>query len=491
MSDTNIGNSYHITANDLETLKLFFKRGTNAPKSGAEIEVSLLDSATMAPITAAQNQNIRQRLAAPQDYGYDFAAIETSEEAASLTLEIKTSAYAPKDNAALGNDIDIQLRALALVCDDLNIYICPLAQPPHITQKLLEDQIIARESGRAEAFIGAFKKNGYDAYIKNFFLNNAVQVSVSYKDTNALYNTVRRLAALTAPLALLFNNCSGTLEGIAQKPAPSGLVLRDGLRIGSPKTSRGGLPAFFFHAANGDDFIDRYFDWALSRPLLARYDQNGENMGIAPEDHPPSFSQLSKNNNGFAHGSNFELAFGMVWPHLKLAFIRNDSQNITGGRLEVRALDTGPWQTHLAAPLIAALAHNDAAITAIDALLLEYGFDPANPKQFERLTQDSIAAALSAQNNFGLKTMTGFCRAFVEAIAPFIAGETKAQKSAQQSFLDNAHKRTIDKDKLFSPCESAQKAAEHHILPLYHKAQNTRKNADSHEMPVAQIPRPV
>ncbi|GEM_PF-3560877 len=391
-----------------------FLNGNREHRAGIELELTILKQdrdGRFIPIDNAGNKSLQHVLNNPAQYGYGFAPVETSEEAATLTLEVKTGAVSFADIEAILRDLDRQTFALQTVCADKGYIVCPFAQPPHIRHEDLFGSLIERASNRSEAFIAAFRARNLDGYCQNFFLNNAVQVSISYKDPEHLYRNVRRLAFLTSPLSTAHDNSSGYIEG-KRDPLQTGLRLRESLAQGG----RGGAPDFFFTSKNGEDFIRNYFLWAFNTKLIARCDANGENLqAVAPGDEL-SFQELIERGGGLNHQTNFELAFGMLWPHVKLGYIRGVNGKVTGVRYEARSCDAGGWRNASFPLVVAALAFDEKFGRNVDALLAEYGFSVNDAADSVDLYRDSINAALHYEDRFG----TGACTEFLSRFGALV-----------------------------------------------------------------------
>jgi len=407
MSDAGAGNTTLI--HSIDDVIAPFLQGNDDCKAGIELELTFLkrDNAALRPINDQENKQLQAILLNPQDHGYNFAPVPMSEEAATMTLEIKTDAANLDNFEDILNDLDRQIAAVQKVCAALDIEICPYAQAPDVPMSELFNLVVSRDSDRAEAFINAFRDNGFESYYKNFFLNNAVQTSVSYKNPDHLRRNLLRLTFLTAPLSTVHDNSSGRIEG-APDPQQTGLRLREGLADGN----RGGTPDFIFSAPDGEQLIRSYFQWIMDTPLLARCDENAAHLTAISPDLTHSFNEFATAKTKLNHQTNFELALGMVWPHLKLAYIKDNDGVITGTRFEARACDAGGWRNHSYPILVAALAMNEEYASAIDSLLADYGFDPQNPQDSRALYDDSITAALNYEDRFGNAKMTNFLQDF-------------------------------------------------------------------------------
>ncbi len=419
MSDAAEGKTELVTGPD--QILPYFLKPQPENRMGVELEISFLartpDGGTR-PINNAENKELQHILANPAAYGFSFAPVGTSEEAGTFTLEVKTGAVNFDSIETIITDLEHQLAAVKVVAAHKGYLVSSFAQvsQPDV-DTLLSENVIDRP--RARAFMDTFCANGLKDYCRNFLLNTSAQISVSFADPADLHRAALRLLALTAPLSTVHDNSSGTLEG---KPDPkqTGLRLREGLAAGG----RGGLLVDVFAAAHDTESLVRgYIEHALSRDILALYDADGKNLAPVSQDERRSFNDLIAENAGLNSFTNFDLVFGMIWPHLKLAFIKKPvtregktTLEITGGRLEVRACDTGPFQ-HVTFPLVVAALCCDKNLAAkTDALLKKYGLDLDDPRALRRYLQPSVDAALDYRDEFGAGKVTDFLAEFGKLI---------------------------------------------------------------------------
>lgn len=464
MTTTTQGNTHLITTYDCPEILGRFLAGNTENKIGVECELTILKPHNDAhkPINQTENQQLRDILARPSDYGYNFTPVETSQEAGTLTLEIKTGAVTLDNIESILIDMDRQINTFEKVCEDLDYVIPDVAQPTDLKAKELFDYTVKRKDNRAEAFIEAFRRHGYPEYYQNFFLNNALQVSISPLTAEDLWLDAARFACLTAPIAVTHDNSGGYFEG-KQDPTQTGLRLREGLS----KSGRGGVPDFFFTAAGEEDFLRQYFDWVFDTPLIALCDEAGEHLHAIPKGQEKSFRQLIADDNGLNHWTNFELALGMVWPHIKLAFIKDDAGEITGTRYEVRTADMGQSQRN-SLPLIAAASAMDPEFKRdIEWSLIRHGVAPDRGHESMTAYKKSIDAALHYRDEFGNGKLTSYltdlgglvfhCHAhnpaLTERLGPFLdicGGAPTRAFSLRQEFLQAAHEDNPQAPLLFT-----------------------------------------
>lgn len=405
MTTATQGNTKLVTTYDCPEILGRFLAGNKENKIGIECELTVLKpvEGRLQPINQCENEDISRILANPSNYGYDFALVDTSQEAGTLTLEIKTGAATLDDIESILIELDRKIEAFRVVCGDKGYIIPDVAQPTDLKAQELFDYTVKRTDNRAEAFIEAFRRHGYPEYYQNFYLNNALQVSISPLTAEDLWLDAGRFACLTAPIAVTHDNSGGRFEG-AQDLTQTGLRLREGLSKGG----RGGVPDFFFTAADEEDFLRKYFDWVFDTPLIALYDEAGEHLHAVPKGQEKTFRQLIRDNNGLNHWTNFELALGMVWPHVKLAFIKNDEGEIIGTRYEVRTADMGEAQRN-SLPLVAAASAMDPEFKRdIEWTLIRHGVGPDRGQQSIAAYKKSVDAALHYRDEFGNGTLSRF-----------------------------------------------------------------------------------
>lgn len=374
-----------------------FLAGNSECRAGIEVELIVLrpgPDGRPAPLTNTENKALQKAL----------LPLRVSEEAGTFTLEIKTGAAGPEGFAALLSGLDRDIARFRAVCAEKSYTVCDTAQPSGIVPG--PEHVIDRP--RARAFAAAFERHGLSAYSRNFFLNSSAQVSVSYRDADSLRRDAVRLALLSAPLATAHDNSAGILEN-REDPSQTGLRLREGLAAGG----RGGVPDFFFAAKTGEEFVRGYLTHVFNTPLIALYDQAGRVLSPVPPGTEVSFRTLAERGDGLNTQTNFDLALGMIWPHVKLGYIR-DGGGVTGVRYEARVADMGPWQKD-SFPLVAAgLAFDPDFAGKTDDLLARYGFcaDGAAPENLSALYRRSVDAALAYRDEYGTGRLSSFLRDF-------------------------------------------------------------------------------
>lgn len=471
MTTASQGQTDLITDIDKDGILDLFLQGNEERRVGTECEITILKrdkkqgrKSDLTPITQQENERISAILAVPLDYGYDFAPVETSQEAGTFTLEVKTDAATHQNLEQILDDLDRQLTALRTVCHDLGFTALQTAQAPLLKSEDLFDYIVERSDNRGRAFIETFNEHGLNSYYKNFFLNNAAQVSASLKDTDELHRAAVRLACLTAPLATALDNSPAQFEA-QNTQIQTGLALREGLSA----ENRGGLPSFFFTANDGEEFVRNYLDWVLDTPLLALYDEKATYLHAVPKGQEKSFRALIAEDHGLNHRTNFELALGMVWPHVKLAFIKNQDGEITGTRCEARAADMGDWQKDAYTLTVAKLTQDPEFARDIDWLLIRYGFDVDAPALCEAPCRQAIDDAIHYRNRFGTGKMSDFLREFGDYTRLYYA-ERPALLQRLQPFFEICQSGGLTeslklRDAFNSYATSAKQEEKHVILP--------------------------
>jgi len=409
MTDATEGKTGRLTGPD-DVIGYFLKPNSEN-LMGVELEVSILAKTPdggLRPINNAENKELQDILAHPGENGFAFAPVKTSEEAGTFTLEVKSDAVNYENIETILVDLERQMDALREVSLRKGYLLSAFAQVAGPTvDELLVSSVIDRP--RAHVFMETFQSHGFKDYCRNFLLNNSTQISVSFRDPADLFRNALRLVVLTAPLSTAHDNSSGLLEG-RKDPQQTGLRLREDLAKGG----RGGsLTEVFTRASDTQSLARNYLDHALDTPLLALYDENGKNLAPTPPGSQITFRKLITQEAGLNSLTNFDLAFGMQWPHVKLAFIRKDGE-ITGARIEARACDMGPWQYASFPLIVAALCCNERLAVQTDALLKSFGFDLDDPPSLR--LQPAIDAALDYRDEFGTGKRTDFLVAFGELV---------------------------------------------------------------------------
>lgn len=404
MTNPVVGNTTRVS--DWRVNAALFLPGTNDPKIGAEYEYSFTHQGR--PISNAQNLELRERCANPERYGYTFKSFDLALEAGAHMLEINTGAHSFHNiGKVIGESLE-NFTALQTVCADMRFEICTYAQLPNA--RISDIETIKRP--RAEKLFEAFEKNNLPRYIENFKYTTGAQASVSYKNPGDLLRNVRRFSYLAPVLATAFDNSFGLLAG-RPDPQQTGLRLRHGMAIGN----RGGIPDFFLTAQTGEELVEKYHQWTFGQKLIAQYNAAGTELTVPAKNEQRSFFEHIAKNDGLNTKTNEEFAATFVWPHIKLAYIKNNAQEIIGTRFEVRLTDNGPWQKNALPLVVAAVAMDEQCGKEVDKLLRRYGFDVDQPTPDSRQkVEAAIQSAINYGDEFGTGSRSGFTRQFGQLV---------------------------------------------------------------------------
>lgn len=391
MARPGVGNTQIIR--EFQSTRDLLLKPAEQHKTGLEIELFVLkkQGSDWVPIGAEDNKNLFARLEKPADYGYRFAPVLLEQESTMSMIEYNSSAQSFDKLSIIIDEFDQTIGAIKEVCHDLGFKISDCAQ----LQNDMSDIEVNRYP-RAQALAQARILNGYPDFYKHSQGNAALQVSASFRDDAHFVELIRLGACLTPIVGDFTDNSAGRFDGKADVHN-TGLRLRQSIG----KTGLGGMPDVFSdQTAQG--IVARYVDWALTRKMLIQFDRAAQELLVPSPDKRKSFAELVRENDGFNHVSNRDLALSTVWPHIKLGVVKDGRGDVLCSRIEFRAGDSNIAQAMPLLLIYSALANNRECVERTSRLLAEFGFDIKNPAPDTRgLLRRSIKSAVAYGQDFG------------------------------------------------------------------------------------------
>lgn len=415
-------------------------QGRECSKIGVEVELAFFDPETpgLAPMTAAQNENVKTRL--EQKCGAEYVRSEPSSD----MLEIASIADTPENLQAVLDDANKKLGLLTKGAEALGLKRSYFQEQPQASADLLQTQV--SNVDRYQAFFNPPRAD-MKAIADYFFVCKSTQVSVSYGDPDEMVRNVRRLYFLAPFLFLLTDNSSAFNEG-APFPGHAGMMHRASLG------ARGLVPEIIFTAKNGEDYINGHIDQVMNNPLFVYYDENG-NLIRLPSGTWTTFNQLREKNLNTT--ANFFFSETILWPDIKIAALRDDLGNVNGHRFEARMFGVGIHQHQTALLIVEALFSNELFASGVDTLLRDFGFCPHNPSEcrpnLEKAYKDArnhggeffnIPYGTSSMQDFAQKFATLLERAYTNS--PFEAAIRPALSICRSGCTDAKINRILFPD---------------------------------------------
>ncbi len=244
-------------------------------------------------------------------------------------------------------------------------------------------------------------------------LTTGVQTSFSPKDPDEMFRMAHRGYALTPLLVAAMNSTAGYVENNNERldHHPRG-------KYYEMYGASGGLAQSFAKAADPQGFIRNHIEAVFDAPMFFAYDHDGS-LIRSTKDDVLTFRKLM--DRGLNTQSNFELAETFIYNDIKICNLRDETGNVVGKRLEVRAADSGMHQPVSALLLTAALVPDGKTAEKFDALLRDYGFTGI-PKDDAALLQAGRDAAVNHGGKFmdvafGKNAQTGEARSLREFAA--------------------------------------------------------------------------
>lgn len=338
-------------------------------------------------------------------------------------IEYASPAFRVTEAGALTRHIVDSFNDYLKAIDDSGLKASDASLAPFITLESAGQNLVDRD--RARGLVKGMALFKAPEFLKVTLLCTSTQVSLSYKDTDDLFDLLSTAYALQPVIYGLFANYPAFIEGKDEK-----IGFNPRAKFYEAFGKDGGIPESFLAAKNGDEFIENHAKQVFDTDMLFYKDKN--NNLIWPEK-PVKFRDLAA--IGLNTRSNYDLAESFIYSDLKVCNIRDENGTPTGKRVEVRGFDAGAFGVETAVPFIHAVLRDEETNARVKGLLLDYGIAPGLPDFAEKIT--AARAAMADHGGkfldvpFGNGTLKDFCRdlgKILEAhaarnpeVAPYIA----------------------------------------------------------------------
>lgn len=373
-------------------------------KTGLEVEMALYRAGANKPEipNAADMVGMHATLKAK---GYD-AQLE-----AAGVLEYASPPAALDNLAPLVERVKVDLQAFEDEAASRGYSRAPFSILPTTTVQDALDNRVPRE--RLEASLSVIETALNPNLNRIPLLTTGVQTSFSPKDPDEMFRMAHRGYAITPLLVAAMNSTAGYVENNDERldHHPRG-------KYYEMYGASGGLAQSFAKAADPQGFIRNHIEAVFDAPMFFAYDHDGS-LIRSTKDDVLTFRKLM--DRGLNTQSNFELAETFIYNDIKICNLRDETGNVVGKRLEVRAADSGMHQPVSALLLTAALVPDGKTAEKFDALLRDYGFTGI-PKDDAALLQAGRDAAVNHGGKFmdvafGKNAQTGEARSLREFAA--------------------------------------------------------------------------
>jgi len=326
-------------------------------KTGLEVEMALYRAGAQKPEIPAAADMLAMH-AALKAKGHD-AQLE-----AAGVLEYASPPAALENLAPLVARVKADLQAFEDEAASRGFSRAPFSILPTTTVQDALDNRVPRE--RLEASLDVIENVLNPRLSPIPLLTTGVQTSFSPKDTGEMFRMAKRGYALTPLLIAAMNSLAGYVENNDTRidhHARSGYYEMYG--------TSGGLSQAFLKATHADEFVRGHIEAVFDAPMFFAYGHDGT-LIRSTKDDVLTFRKLI--DRGLNTQSNFELAETFLYNDIKICNLRDETGNVVGKRLEVRAADSGLHQPISTLLLTAALVPDGKTADAFDALLKDYGF---------------------------------------------------------------------------------------------------------------------
>lgn len=406
MSDVKADDTRLIESPD-EVFDLYSGSGDNA-MTGIEVELAFFDpkSPDLRPMTIPQNKVIKN--ATNAQCGGDFVRNEPTSD----MLEIGSNPGKPNDLKSIIEDTNRKIACLTQKAAGIGLKRSYFQDLPNQTASNLLKNVM--DVPRYQAFFAPPREDmrNVAAY---FSVCKSNQVSVSHHGPDHLLANIRRLYYLAPFLFMITDNGSGFDEGKTHKTPH---YYHAGMHHRASLGTRGGCPDYVFTAQTGEDYIRAHIDAVMNNPLFVYYNENGDLVRL-PSGTWESFNSLRE--KGLNTATNYYFSQSILWPDVKIAALKDASENVTGHRYEARMIGVGIHQHASAQLIIAALAFNEEFAQKTDKLLKKYGFNPKKPEKTQENVKNAYKNALNHAGNFlnipyGTQSMQDFAKEFAKIL---------------------------------------------------------------------------
>lgn len=267
-------------------------------------------------------------------------------------------------------------------------------------------------------------------------LNASVQVSLNVQDEEDLFSTLALAYRLSPLIYAAFNNHPAQINGgqCCAHYHPRG-------KFYEAYGKSGGISEAFATASSASEFSRLHVESLYHTPLFFHH-APGQSEPIVSNGELVTLGALPEAKQTV---SNFRLAESFNYHDVKVCNIRDEANNVTGKRLEVRAFDTS-FENMLIAPLFCYLAlRQPQGRAGVEQLLSEVGYS-GTPLHYASLLKSARHNAVHhkgkpMQQQFGqLKngesvSFTQFAQALGQTFSHALKSEPEAVKQAAAPLL--------------------------------------------------------
>ncbi len=398
MSEVNASDTRQIESID-DVIDTYAGAQQNA-KTGIEVELAFFDpkSANLTPMTIAQNKVVKN--AANAQYGGNFVRNEPTSE----MLEVGSIPGRPDELRIILDDTNKKIAGLMKKATDIGLKRSYFQHLPEQSATDLLKNVMDVE--RYQAFF-APPREDMRAVAAYFSVCKSNQISVSYRESAHLLENIRRLYTL-APFLFMITDNNPPLNESLPFTGHTGMHHRTSLG------NRGGVPPYVYSAKTGEDYIRAHIDHVMNNPLFVYYNEKGELIRL-PSGTWTSFNKLR--DKGLNTATNYFFAESILWPDVKIAALKDANEQVINHRYEARMFGVGLHQHQTGLLITAGLAFDTKLAEKINALLMHFGFDQAQPESFKTPLEDAYKAARNHNGQFldipyGNGTMFEFAKEF-------------------------------------------------------------------------------
>lgn len=291
------------------------------------------------------------------------------------------------------------------------------------------ENLVDRE--RARGLVHGMKLFKKEEFLKVTLLCTSTQISLSYADSNDLFDILTTAYALTPVFFGVFANYPASIENDI-----STADYNPRARFYAAFGKDGGIPDSLLKATNGDEFIRLHAQQVFETEMLFYYktDKNDPKVRrtIWPEK-PVKFSELAV--IGLNTRTNYDLAETFIYSDQKVCNIRDENGNPIGKRVEIRAFDAGTLGALSSVPFVHALLRDEETNARLKGLLLQYCMTPESHGWPERLREARHAIAEHGGKYLDVPYGTGMLKNFCQSLGVILQLHCQRHPQMAQSLL--------------------------------------------------------
>lgn len=361
----------------LEEIKSFHFKSAHPDErlAGLEEEIFIHASKQGLPL-AGHEQNVeleRDLLTAHPRLDADGVSLEPGAH----MIETKTDAFPAALQNCIVDQIELRRSVILYDCGRKNLVRSPYSSLPHVSPQQAMDNLVQRVDENPErgdrqiTLMDVFRRRVQPAAHYPVY-SVGEQYTHGVSDPDELLQTKRVLYALAPLIYNLFDNSPPFINGERQTVHP---VIDLRLRLG-----RAGLiDAAAFHAADGEDYVERKILETMDKPLYVTHDETGRYVPV-PDGKQVTFRELYEQGQGTK--LLYLIAQLQGWPFLKDKLFHNEKDGFYAIGNEIRDLGNGPAAPCMAASLFTPIVFDrEFREGLINLLETKYGFtlvsDPA------------------------------------------------------------------------------------------------------------------